>query len=68
MITSKPLVLLDILAKKDLNLKQAAKELNITLNTANKHIASAKQALGVNTQAAAVYRAVKQGLIKLEDE
>ncbi|MEJ2417256.1 MAG: autoinducer binding domain-containing protein [Exilibacterium sp.] len=62
-ITPMPLRLLILLAKDDLNLKQAAERLNISLDTANKHMAAAKSALGVKTQAAAVYQALQKGLI-----
>lgn len=65
-ITQKPLRLLNILAKDNITLKEAAKKLYISLDTANKHIAAAKKALGANTQAAAVYRAMVNGLIEIE--
>lgn len=60
---SRPMQLLNALAKEDMNLKQAADKLCISIDTANKHIASAKKAWGTRTQAAAVYRAIKAGLI-----
>jgi DNA-binding CsgD family transcriptional regulator len=64
MVTPKPLQLLNTLAKDNITLKNAASQLSISLDTANKHIANIKHALGANTQAAAVYRAVKEGLIE----
>lgn len=63
LITPKPLRLLEVLAKQNVTLKDAAAKLCITLNTANKHIAAVKHALGANTQGAAVYRAIKEGII-----
>lgn len=63
-LTPKPLQLLNTLAKDNVTLKNAATQLGISLDTANKHIANIKNALGANTQAAAVYRAIKEGLIE----
>lgn len=63
-VTPKPLQLLSTLAKDNITLKIAASQLGISLDTANKHIANIKHALGANTQAAAVYRAIKEGLIE----
>ena len=65
-ITPRPLLLLSALARDDLTLKEAAEKLGISVDTANKHIAAAKRALGVNTQAAAIYGAIKEGLINVE--
>ena len=67
-ITPKPLRLLNVLAKDNITLKQAAVKLCISLDTANKHIAAAKTALGANTQAAAIYRAVKAGLVEIDED
>ncbi|MEJ2445739.1 MAG: autoinducer binding domain-containing protein [Exilibacterium sp.] len=67
-ITPKPLRLLETLAKKNMTLKKAAEQLCISLDTANKHIASAKKALGASTQASAVYMALKKGLISCDIE
>ena len=63
-VTPAPLQLLTTLAKDNITLKIAASQLGISLNTANKHIANIKHALGANTQAAAVYLAIKEGLIE----
>jgi DNA-binding CsgD family transcriptional regulator len=63
-VTPKPMQLLNTLAKDNITLKTAAYELGISLDTANKHIANIKHALGANTQAAAVYRAIKEELIE----
>ena len=63
-VTPKPLQLLTTLAKDNITLKIAASQLGISLDTANKHIANIKHALGANTQAAAVYLAIKEGLIE----
>lgn len=62
---SRPMQLLYLLAIDDMSLKQAADKLCISIDTANKHIASAKKVWGVRTQAAAVYRAVKAGVIEI---
>ncbi len=67
-LREKPLKLLNVLAKGNLTLKEAAVHLCISLDTANKHIANAKAVLGANTQASAVYRAVQHGLIDLDDD
>lgn len=65
-ISPRPLMLLNTLAKDNVSLKEAADILCISIDTANKHIAAAKKALGANTQAAAVFRAVKEGLISIK--
>lgn len=62
-ITPKPLKLLNLVAQEGLMLKEASDKLCISLDTANKHISVAKQALGATTLANAVYLAVKHGLI-----
>ncbi len=67
-ITPRPLLLLSVLAREDLTLKEASDKLGISIDTANKHVAAAKKALGVNTQAAAIYSAIKEGLINIENE
>lgn len=65
LIKAKPLRLLSTMARHDLSLAQAAENLCISLDTANKHMALAKQALGTNSQANAVYLAVSKGLINI---
>ena len=65
-ITPKQLNILDRLAKSGQNLQGCAHSLNISLDTANKHIAAAKIALGAKTQANAVYLAIAQGLIEID--
>ncbi|MEJ2444606.1 MAG: autoinducer binding domain-containing protein [Exilibacterium sp.] len=67
-LNQKPMRLLNTLAKENVTLKQAAVKLCISLDTANKHIAAAKTALGANTQASAIFRAVQEGLIQIDDE
>ncbi len=64
---SKPLQLLTTLASKNLTLKEASKVHFISLDTANKHVALAKSLLGVRTLPTAVYTAIKQGLISVDD-
>jgi DNA-binding CsgD family transcriptional regulator len=65
LIKAKPLRLLSTMAQHDLSLAQAAENLCISLDTANKHMALAKQAMGTSSQANAVYLAVRQGLISV---
>ncbi len=65
LIKAKPLRLLSTMAQHDLSLAQAADSLCISLDTANKHMALAKQALGTSSQANAVYLAVRKGLISV---
>lgn len=65
-ITPKPLHLLNMLAKQNITLKDAAKELNISLDTANKHIAAAKDALGAKTLTSTIYKAIKEGIIEVD--
>lgn len=48
-ITPKQLILLNTLAREDLNLPKIADKLCISIHTANKHIAAARQALEVST-------------------
>jgi DNA-binding NarL/FixJ family response regulator len=55
------------MAREGLMLKDAAIKLCISVDTANKHIAAAKQALGATTLANAVYLAMLHGLIKNDD-
>jgi len=62
-INPKPLRLLTIMAKSDLNLRQAADKLCISTDTANKYMAMAKKMFGSRSQANAVYRAIQEGLI-----
>ena len=64
-IKPKALRLLSTMAKCDLSLAEAADQLCISLDTANKHMALAKQALGTGSQAHAVYLAIRKGLIQL---
>ena len=64
-IKAKPLRLLSTMARHDVSLAQAAENLCISLDTANKHMALAKQALGTSSQANAVYLAVSKGLISI---
>jgi DNA-binding CsgD family transcriptional regulator len=65
LIKAKPLRLLSTMAQHDLSLAQAAENLCISLDTANKHMALAKQAMGTSSQANAVYLAVRKGLISM---
>lgn len=64
-IKVKPLRLLNTMAMHDLSLAEAADSLCISLDTANKHMALAKQALGTNSQANAIYLAISKGLINV---
>ena len=62
----KPIRLLTIMAKFDLNLSQAADKLCISIDTANKHMAMAKEMFGSRSQVNAVYRAIQKGLIDFD--
>lgn len=66
-ITPKPLRLLNVIAKQNITLKDAAKQLCISLDTANKHIAAAKSALGAKTLTSTIYKAVKEGIIEIDE-
>lgn len=60
------LELLTLLAKNNLTIREAADKLFISIDTANKHMATAKRAMGTKHQANAIYLAIKQGLINLD--
>jgi DNA-binding CsgD family transcriptional regulator len=62
-VSPQPQRLLNILASQDKSLSQAAEQLGITINTVNKHMATAKSALGTNTIAGTIWAAVIEGLI-----
>ena len=62
-LDSKPIRLLNLIALDDLPVSQAAGMLNISVDTANKHIARVKSDLGVSTLPSAVFYAVSKGLI-----
>jgi DNA-binding CsgD family transcriptional regulator len=64
LIPNKPLELLRLIAN-DFTLSDAAAEMNITKGTANQHMYIAKKCLGAHTQAGAVVKAIKQGLIPI---
>ncbi len=64
-IKAKPLKLLCTMAMHDVSLAEAAENLCISLDTANKHMALAKRAMGTTSQANAVYLAVRKGLINV---
>ena len=66
-LTPKPLRLLRMIATKNVTLREAAERLHISLDTANKHIAAAKKALGAKTTAAAVFIGLVEGFITEED-
>ena len=65
-LTPKQLQLLEWLAKHNGTLKNAADAMFISLDTANKHMAAIKAALGAKTQASAVYRGIVAGLIEVD--
>lgn len=67
-ITDRQQQLLNVLAKGNVTLGGAADKLHISLDTANKHIAAVKTALGAKTQASAVYRAMIAGLIDISPQ
>lgn len=65
LINPRPLLLLTMIARENLTIAEAAARMGISLHTANKQMAAAKQALGASTQASAVYLAIKEGLIEV---
>jgi DNA-binding CsgD family transcriptional regulator len=65
-INGKPLQLLETLARKDLSLNEAAEVLEISISTANQHVAAAKKALSAHTLHGAILAALQLGLIVLD--
>ena len=59
----RPMQLLELMAQRDKTLAQAAQDLGISVNTANQHIATARRSFFYQTNAGAIYAAVKEGLI-----
>ncbi|MGS2722137.1 helix-turn-helix transcriptional regulator [Porticoccus sp. GXU_MW_L64] len=55
--------LIALMAQEDLKLGEAAENLLICRDTANKHIAAAKKALGVKNTSSLIYKAAREGLI-----
>lgn len=62
-INPRPLRVLQALANNDFNIMQVAEHLNISAVTANKHLETARKALGVRTNYAAIKKAILNGLI-----
>ena len=62
-VKRRPMQLLERMGQHDRTLVQAAQDLGISLNTANQHIAKARRSFTCQTNAGAIYAAVKQGLI-----
>jgi len=65
-INPRPLRVLQALANNDFNIMQVAEHLNISAVTANKHLETARKALGVRTNYAAIKKAVLNGLIQYD--
>jgi predicted DNA-binding protein (UPF0251 family) len=65
-INLKPLKLLTALATKDLSLNEAAELLDISISTANQHIAAAKRAFRTKTIHGAIVAAIQSGYIFLD--
>ena len=59
----RPMQLLERMGQRDMTLTQAAQDMGISLNTANQHIAKARKSFFCQTNAGAIYAAVKEGLI-----
>jgi DNA-binding CsgD family transcriptional regulator len=57
---------LSVLANRNCTLGAAAEHLQISISTANHHIAAAKKAFRANTTAAAILHALRLGLIDLK--
>ena len=62
-LDSKPIRLLNMIAQDDFTINQAARMLNMPVDTANKYIARVKSELGVSTLPSAVFYAASKGLI-----
>ncbi len=65
-LTPRPLELLTYMSMEDCTLYKAAKKMNISVKTANVHIAAVKREFGVSTSTAAVTHAIKYGLINFD--
>ena len=65
-INPKPLRVLNTLANNDLTIEQVANKLCISVVTANQHLKTVRQCLGVKTNYAAIKRALAEGLIQLD--
>ena len=65
-INPRPLRVLQALANNDFNIMQVAEHLNISAVTANKHLETARKALGVRTNYAAIKKGILNGLINYE--
>lgn len=59
----RPMQVLELIGQRDRTLVQAAQDLGISLHTANQHIAKARRSFSCQTNAGAIYAAVKEGLI-----
>lgn len=66
-LPARPLELLKHMAANDCNLNRAAAKMNISVRTADAHIRVVKKILGVVTVTTAVFRAIKFGIIDLEE-
>jgi len=65
-INPRPLRVLQALANNDFNIMQVADHLNISAVTANKHLETARKALAVRTNYAAIKKAILNGLISYD--
>lgn len=65
-INPRPLRVLQALANNDFNIMQVADHLNISAVTANKHLETARKALAVRTNYAAIKKGILIGLISYE--
>ena len=65
-INPRPLRVLKTLANNDFNIMQVAEHLNISAVTANKHLETARKALGVRTNYSAIKKAILNGLFEYE--
>jgi hypothetical protein len=66
MLNPKPLAMLQALANTDSTITHIADNLCISAITAHQHVATARKALGVNTNIGAIVKAVKAGLIIID--
>jgi hypothetical protein len=65
-LNPKPLAMLQALANTDSSITHIAANLCISAITAHQHVATARKALGVNTNIGAIVKALQSGLIRIE--
>lgn len=62
----KPLQVLELLAKEDLQLNDVASKMCISIDTANKHVARIKEFLDCKTMSGSIYKAIELGILNTD--